>query len=98
MRTIANRFENHKDRMRYHTFRLMKIPCGSGSVESAVRRIVNLRLKGNGIFWKEEMAEIVLHLRSQNLSHRWDDYMCKIFQPKALWGLDSSLVAERKAA
>jgi hypothetical protein len=29
----------------------MALPIGSGAVESGIRRVVNLRLKGNGIFW-----------------------------------------------
>jgi hypothetical protein len=31
----------------------MKLPVGSGQVESAVRRVVNLRFKAPGSFWKE---------------------------------------------
>jgi len=34
---------------------------GSGAVESAIRRIVNLRLKGASIFWRGPNARALLH-------------------------------------
>ena len=33
---------------------------GSGAIESTIRRVINLRLKGNGIFWTEDNAEAVI--------------------------------------
>ena len=36
---------------------------GSGAIESAIRRVINLRLKGNSISWYEENAEGMLMLR-----------------------------------
>jgi len=47
------------------------LPLGSGAVESAIRRVVNLRLKSNGMFWSPENAESILHLRCQVLSTEW---------------------------
>ena len=41
-----------------------KMPISSGTMESAIRRVVNLRLKGAGIFWQEEHAEQMLLLRT----------------------------------
>jgi hypothetical protein len=35
--------------------------------------VINLRLKGNGIFWREENAEAMLQVRSQVISGRWDN-------------------------
>ncbi len=49
-RSLAKYFLTHKERMRYRSFREAKLPIGSGAVESCVRRLVNLRLKGNEIF------------------------------------------------
>jgi len=51
-----------------------KIPIGSGAIESAIRRVVNLRLKGAGMFWLEANAEAFLHLRCQLKVGRWNDY------------------------
>ena len=47
------------------------LPLGSGAVESAIRRVINLRLKSNGMFWSPENAESILHLRCQILSTQW---------------------------
>ncbi len=64
-------FEANAKRMQYQTFKPAGLPCGSGCIESAVRRIINLRLKSAGTFWKREMAECFLFLRAQLLSGRW---------------------------
>ena len=41
----------HSDagRLRYNCFRCRGVPMGSGAIESTIRRVINLRLKGNGI-------------------------------------------------
>ncbi len=38
----------------------LKLPSGSGAIESAIRRVVNLRLKGPSISWHKTSAEAVL--------------------------------------
>ena len=48
------------------------LPLGSGAIESAVRRVVNLRIKGPGIFWKKENADAILLLRSYFKAGRWN--------------------------
>lgn len=60
-------------RLRYAVFRYRRLPIGSGAVESTIRRVINLRLKGNGIFWTEESAEAAFQLRAALLSGRWDE-------------------------
>jgi len=57
--------------MQYQTFRAEGLPIGSGVIESGVRRIVNLRLKGATLFWLPENAEGLLYLRCQIKSGRW---------------------------
>jgi hypothetical protein len=59
-------------RMQYAAFKLLNLPTGSGCVESAIRRVINLRLKSPGIFWKRETAEVMLFLRSTLLCGRWN--------------------------
>ncbi len=44
---------------------------GSGAMESAIRRVVNLRIKGNSIFWLAENVEAILPLRSFYKARRW---------------------------
>jgi hypothetical protein len=74
-RRVIEYLRSHGERghLDYSTFRVMGLPLGSGSIESAIRRVVNLRMKGNGIFWRLQRAEEMLMLRSTILSDRWDD-------------------------
>jgi len=65
-------FKKHLPHMRYAEIKDYKLPIGSGAVESGIRRVVNMRLKGAGIFWKEEMADAMLFLRSYYKAGRWN--------------------------
>src|SRR5512142_2657770 len=58
--------------MNYAQIARLKLPIGSGAVESASRRVVNLRLKGLSIYWHKASAEAVLLLRSYYKAGRWD--------------------------
>jgi len=57
--------------MRYAAFRRRRLPVGSGAIEPAVRRVVNLRLKGSSVLSTEEHAEGILHLRAYANCGRW---------------------------
>jgi hypothetical protein len=70
--------EKHEAHLRYDWFRYRGRPLGSGAVESAVRRVINLRLKGNGIYWREENAEAMLVLRATALTGRWEETMERV--------------------
>lgn len=69
--TEINYFEKHKNRMRYQFFRSRKWLCGSGAVESAIRRIINLRFKAPASFWLIEHLEPLCFLRATFLAGRW---------------------------
>ena len=60
-------------RLQYPTFRKLGLPLGSGAIESSIRRVINLRLKSNGMFWRKEHAEEMLQVRAQVISKRWDE-------------------------
>lgn len=77
-------FETHQHRMRYGQFAARKLPLGSGAVESCVRRLINLRMKGNGIFWDPANAEVIMHMRAQLLSGTWDTFVRAALEPEAL--------------
>jgi hypothetical protein len=64
--------------LEYATFRRRGLPLGSGAIESAIRRVINLRLKGNSIYWEEDNAEAMLVLRGLVLSGRWNEVFAKI--------------------
>ena len=59
--------------MNYPKFALAGVPLGSGAVESSIRRVINLRLKSNGTFWKCENAEAMLQIRCHYVSKRLDE-------------------------
>ena len=67
----------------YAKFRRRRLPTGSGAIESAVRRVINLRMKGNSIFWAEENAEAMLVLRGLVLSGRWPEVSALITESMA---------------
>jgi hypothetical protein len=77
-------FQANHQRLHYAFFHALHIPCGSGCVESTIRRVINLRLKSAGSFWTKAMAECFLFLRSQLLSGRWSTFMHNITRQKAL--------------
>jgi hypothetical protein len=59
----------------YKRLRRRGLPQGSGAIESAIRRVINLRLKGPGLMWQEENAEGALVLRAAAVSERWEETM-----------------------
>jgi hypothetical protein len=71
MRTQRDSFIKNQSRMAYATLMAMKLPIGSGAIESAVRRVINLRLKGPSLFWCRASAEAILLLRSSDKAGRW---------------------------
>jgi hypothetical protein len=67
-----NYFVRNAKRMQYQELRRRKLPMGSGVVESAVRRVINLKLKSPAKFWLLVNAEATLHLRSHLKAGHWD--------------------------
>src|SRR5215510_8286837 len=67
--------EAHAHRMRYGTLEARQLSIGSGQVESAVRRVINLRFKAPGSFWKEMTVSGLMHLRAAFKAGRWDEIM-----------------------
>ena len=72
LRRELNYFIRNRERLSYDKIRNAGLPIGSGAMESAIRRVVNLRLKGAGIFWLRETAEAMLKLRSYYKAGRWN--------------------------
>ena len=70
--TQRNYFLRNQQRMDYPRLKDLNLPLGSGAVESAVRRVVNLRLKGPCIFWYKENASKMLMLRAFYKAGRWN--------------------------
>ncbi|MCP3942543.1 MAG: hypothetical protein GY710_13795 [Desulfobacteraceae bacterium] len=73
MKKFKSYFVSNSTRMQYEESRSMKLPIGSGVIESAIRRVVNMRVKSPGSFWKLDFVETVIYLRAQVLYGRWDN-------------------------
>ena len=84
IRTQRDYFIKNKSRMAYAKLLAMKLPIGSGAIESAVRRVINLRLKGPSLLWCRASAEAILLLRSYDKAGRWKMLKQMATSPRAL--------------
>ncbi len=77
--------QKHHDHghMNYAALRRQGSPLGSGAIESTIRRVINLRLKGNGITWLKENAEAMLLIRAQVLTRRWEESLAHMRESMA---------------
>jgi hypothetical protein len=69
--------------LRYATFRRRGIPCGSGAIESTIRRTINQRLKSNAVYWLQENAEAMFAVRATLLCDRWEETLIRVRQTMA---------------
>jgi len=76
VQTEYNFFLNHfkNGRLDYAKFKEQKLPIGSGVVESLIRQVINMRLKGCSKAWLMENAEAFLHARCQWAAHKWAEF------------------------
>ena len=65
-------FRNNAHRMQYDRFRKKGYIIGSGTVESACKQIVTLRLKRSGAQWNVQGAVLTAKARAAWLSGDWD--------------------------
>lgn len=69
--------ENNLARMSYGTFRKAGFFIGSGVVEAGCKAVIGKRMKGSGMLWSEEGAQLMLDLRcafsSNLLNSFWQD-------------------------
>lgn len=91
-------FEKHTARMAYAALDAQHLPVGSGGVESAVRRVINLRFKAPGTFWKEEQVEGLMHLRACFKAGRWDEMMQRVLTQTFVIPPFDPLIQQSKAA
>lgn len=63
----------HVAHMQYASWKAANIPIGSGVVESAIRRVINLRFKAASTFWREDHLSALLYLRCALKAGRWDE-------------------------
>jgi hypothetical protein len=77
-------FANHKDKMRYRTYRNQGLFYGSGVVEGGCRAVIGQRLKESGMFWGLTGATNVTGLRCALMGHRWDECWDRLHQSNYL--------------
>ncbi len=65
-------FQKNAPRMRYPEYRAQGLEIGSGTVESAGKRVVWQRCKAPGMRWSEEGLTAILNLRTNVLNDRYD--------------------------
>lgn len=64
-------YTNNRLRMRYPEFRAHGLQIGSGTIESACRHVLGLRLKQSGMRWSAPGARRVAKVRAALRSGRW---------------------------
>lgn len=73
-----NYLDKHNHKTQYADYEKNKLMCGSGIIESGVRRIINLRFKNASTFWEKKTVEKLYFLRAALLSKRWNIVMRNI--------------------
>lgn len=73
LRTQADYFETHAERIRYPRFRQQHLFIGSGVVEAGCKTVIGSRLKQSGMLWTVRGANAILALCSQR-NGRFEDY------------------------
>lgn len=73
-----NYLDKHQDKTQYTDYEQSNLMCGSGIVESGIRRIINLRFKNASTFWDKHTVEKLFALRAAMLSGRWEILMNNI--------------------
>jgi len=71
-------FFKHRDRIDYESYKRKKRPIGSGVVESAIRRVINLRFKSPSTFWYPQNVEKLILMRGIALTGRWEIMMSNL--------------------
>jgi hypothetical protein len=71
--TALNYLTKRLDQIQYATFQAQGLPIGSGSVESANKLVVEVRLKGSGMHWARSHVNPLVALRTIACSDRWTE-------------------------
>lgn len=72
IKTERDYFVRNEHRLAFPAVKALNLPIGSGAIESSIRRVINLRLKGPCTFWYKENAAKMIMLRSYYKSGRWN--------------------------
>ncbi len=96
LKKLNNYFSDHF-KFQYRAFIEQGLPTGSGTVESAIRRVINLRIKGTGLFWKKDNAENIILLRSLVLTGKLRN-ACRVVSAKGKYMFNNNTLADYQMA
>jgi len=71
-RVLIQYFDRNKKRMMYKTFKDKGLLIGSGAIESAIRCVLQQRMKLSGQRWTMKGFQEVANLRTIHKSKQWD--------------------------
>lgn len=73
---VIGYYQNHQHKMNYPEYRAKGWQIGSGAVESACKQVVNERLDGSGMRWREQGSDAICRLRALACSDPlyWDAF------------------------
>lgn len=72
--SLINYIQPRLDRTDYPTFRSNDWQIGTGMIESTVKQLVGIRLKGPGMHWSPLGATAITALRAQDLNGVWHSF------------------------
>lgn len=70
-KSLLKYYSNNKERMRYGSFQKQGYLIGSGAIESAIRQLIQQRLKLSGQRWTIKGAQQIANLRVAKKSNKW---------------------------
>ena len=74
LRTRAQYFDCHKERMRYPQYEALGLPIGSGAIEGTCKNLIKGRMDGVGMRWDAEHGiERMTALRVRLFNDRWNE-------------------------
>ena len=79
-----NYFQHNAQRMDYQLYRSMRLPIGSGTVESGCKNVIGSRLKQTGMTWSPTGADGMLQIRSSLKSSRFKHDFASLLHPTIL--------------
>jgi hypothetical protein len=79
-RTALRYLGQRREQIRYAAFQKQGYPIGSGIVESGGKLVVEARLKGSGMRWKEKNISPLVALRGRLCSGQWERIWPRIRQ------------------
>lgn len=64
---------NNKNRINYNEYKEQGYNIGSGSIESANKKVIQQRLKQPGMHWSNKGCQSIASLRTKYCSNQWDE-------------------------